>query len=582
MTAAPTPVRLRQLAADVAVPRERIETAFVAVGARLMEGAGMLNALTRQFEALPAALQGDDVREASEQLAAVAAKAAELADTLVQEKADLVRLVEVVRAANGPIEELRRTIKMMGIVSVNARVTAAGIVGDGEDFDVFTTDIATLSESASRTIQEFALGYRQLATEVDRAATQRARFEAAHAGTATELARSLSQTLENLQAQRQGAVEGSAETGRLSRQIVGQIASAVSALQVGDSTRQRLEHIELGLDTMARLLAGEPAFSQQLDEAEHPGMLAALAALEQAQVLETARTYAAEVGDAEAALVALAQDAGVIMSRSRDLVRSGAKGDGPDISLGQQLRVAVAVLRDFEGERAKLEAVAMAVQRQVARLLEHVGAVQEIEANMRLVSLNAAVRCAQLGPRGASLTVIATQLRELTSETVVAAQAAMERFDQSSQLAAAFGMAASGDGAVQTGDLEQSTNRALDLLSRLDDRVAEAMRALQSEGPKVIDRLRAAAAEMDGQSALAETMEDAALAIAELSADPVPDHGSAAQAAILAGLRKSYTMEAERSIHTRLVGHLEAAPAAQDTPAASSDEGEEDLAAFMF
>lgn len=577
----PMPAAIRQLAADIAVPRERIETAFVAVGARLMEGAGMLNALTRQFEALPAALQGEDVREASHQLAGVAAKAAELSETLAQEKADLARLVEVVGAANGPIEVLRRTIKMMGIVSVNARVTAAGIVGDGEDFDVFTTDIATLSDSASRTIQEFALGYRQLAAEVDRAAAQRARFESAHAGTAAELARSLSHTLEILEAQRQAAVEGSAETGRLSRQIVGQIASAVSALQVGDSTRQRLEHIELGLDTMARLLDGQPAFSTELADEERAAMVATLAALEQAQMVETARSYAAEVGGAEAAIVSLSQDASVIMSRSRELVRTGEGGEGSELSLGQQLRVAVTVLRDFEGERAKLEAVANAVQRQVARLLEHVGAVQEIEANMRLVSLNAAVRCAQLGPRGASLTVIASQLRELTSETVIAAQAAMERFDESSQLAAAFGTGAGGDGSAHVGDLEQSTNRALDLLSRLDDRVAAATQALKSDGPKVIDRLRSAAAEMDGQSALAENMEDAALAIAGLSADALPGEASSALAAILAGLRKSYTMEAERSIHTRLVGHLEAVATPEAAPAQSGGD-EEDLAAFMF
>ncbi len=86
---------------------------------------------------------------------------------------------------------------------------------------------------------------------------------------------------------------------------------------------------------------------------------------------------------------------------------------------------------------------------------------------------------------------------------------------------------------------------------------------------------------MDGQSALAENMEDAALAIAALSADAMPGEASAELAAILAGLRKSYTMEAERSIHTRLVGHLEVV-AANDAAPAEAGGDEEDLAAFMF
>ena len=37
------------------------------------------------------------------------------------EQADLARLVDVVAAAEHPIGELRRTVKMMGIVAINAR-----------------------------------------------------------------------------------------------------------------------------------------------------------------------------------------------------------------------------------------------------------------------------------------------------------------------------------------------------------------------------------------------------------------------------------------------------------------------------
>ncbi|RYD88626.1 MAG: hypothetical protein EOP61_33205, partial [Sphingomonadales bacterium] len=148
------------LSTALAKPRQEIEEAFVSVGSRLSEGAAMLNRLTRQFEALPAALQGEEVTEASSQLRAVARTALQLTEDFAKEKADLTRLVEVVSAANGPIGVLRRTVKMIGIVSINARVTAAGIVGDSDDFEVFTTDISTLSDSARSTIHEFSMVYR--------------------------------------------------------------------------------------------------------------------------------------------------------------------------------------------------------------------------------------------------------------------------------------------------------------------------------------------------------------------------------------------------------------------------------------
>lgn len=572
---------VRRLAADLARPRQDIESAFVAVGARLTEGAALLNTLSKLFEALPGALGGSDVEEATTHLNAVALRAEELAATFGQEKADLERLVDVVNAANSPIADLKRAVKMMGIVSVNARVTAAGIVGDSDDFDVFTTDIATLSDSASQTIQAFAQVYRQLTTEVDRAVTQRARFEAAHADTLTHLGTSLADTLTALSQQRATALESSAETGRVSRQIVGRIGSAVMALQVGDATRQRIEHVEAGLAALAQLLDGQVAFEQTIEPDQRGRAVAAIAALEQSQLSQTAASFAQELDQANQALSALAADADNFMARSRDFGGDERGQSSAIASLSAQLRTAVTILSDFDAERAKLETVATAVQSTVKTLLEHVEAVQEIEANMRLVSLNAAVRCAQLGPRGASLTVIATQLRELTSETVVAAEAAMTRLDESSSLAGSFGAAATGQGAGQVGELEQQATLALDILSRLDQHMASALARLNSDGPKVIKLLQNAAAGLSGQSTMAEMLDDLALSAAALSPDPVPDNPTIELAAILAGLRKLYTMEAERQMHDQLFPQTDKAALTGAANDAETD-AEMDLADFML
>src|SRR5690606_14118687 len=226
----------------------------------------------------------------------------ELSDSFAQEKADLARLIEVVAAARAPIGDLRRAVKMMGIVSINARVTAAGIVGDDDGFEVFTTDISTLSTTASQTIQEFSQVYRQLTAEVDKAATQRARFEESHAHTLTALARRLEGTLEALAGQRQAAAAGSAETSRVSRQIVGRIGSVVMALQVGDATRQRLEHVEAALANLADVLAGKTVHGLSISEDRTGETLAALAMLQEAQLTSAADDFDRDVQEAETAL----------------------------------------------------------------------------------------------------------------------------------------------------------------------------------------------------------------------------------------------------------------------------------------
>ena len=571
----PDAATVRRLAADLEPPRRQIETAFVAVGSRLTDGAAMLGALTKVFEALPEILEGPQVQEASAHLGAVSGKASELSDTFAREKADLDRLVEVVAAANAPVADLYRTVKMMGIVAINAGVTAAGILVDGDEFDVFTNDIAGLSDSAGRTIQEFAQVYRQLTAEVERAVEQRAHFERTHAHTLESLADSLSRTLEALDEQRQGALAGSAETGRVSRQIVGRIGSAVMALQVGDATRQRLEHIEAALGALADLVEGGTAAGHVVPAGCTGDAVAAFAALEQAQLRQSAETFAAEVDEAEASLKALASDAGMIMAHSREIYGDTTPGKPSALaSLSGQLRAAVAVLRDCEAERGKLERVAHAVQGTVKVLLGHVEAVQEIEANMRLVSLNAAVRCAQLGPRGAPLTVIAMQLRELTTQTVVAAQDAMSRLDQSSELASAFGAAATGDAAGQIGRLEQQANLALTLLADLDKRLALALQSLNADGPRVIRELEAAAAGIVGQADIAEVMQDIAMQVAALSSVAPPSSPDPALVAVLEWLRAQYTMEAERQVHSSLFGPR---PGAASPAAEAEDAGLDDF-----
>ena len=172
----------------LADPRQRIEDAFVDVGARLAQCAGLLNRITAVFEALPQDLESPELTEATARLPPSARRAQEISAAFAAEQTDIARLVAVVTAADHPISDLRRTVKMMGIVAVNARVVAAGIVGDSDDFDVFTTDIATLSDGAARTIQAFSPVYHQLTDEVHKAASQRGSFEASHRDTLSGLA----------------------------------------------------------------------------------------------------------------------------------------------------------------------------------------------------------------------------------------------------------------------------------------------------------------------------------------------------------------------------------------------------------
>lgn len=185
----------------LASPRQKIDEIFVNVGEKLTRSASLLEQISAAFEALPGELDRPELAEATQQLATVSIRAGEISAAFAREQGDLTRLVELVGSAQRPVEDLRRSIRMMGILSINARVVSASVRGL-ENSDVFTSDIATLSSSAFETIGLFSQVYETLAHQVREAAATRARFEQRHSSSLDDLSRKIALSVDEVTAQR--------------------------------------------------------------------------------------------------------------------------------------------------------------------------------------------------------------------------------------------------------------------------------------------------------------------------------------------------------------------------------------------
>lgn len=535
----PSTSEIAGIVEGLAAPRRQIESVFVSVGDLLTQSAGLLEQISTTFEALPNDLDRPELHEATARLTAVGTQAGAFSQSFVQEQRDIERLVEVVAQANRPIDELRRSIRMMGILAINARVVAAS-VSNLEDSDVFTTDIAELSASAAKTIAEFSQIYEKVRLAVQQAAAARARFEGDHSRSLSELSLKISASLADLATQRQRSADGSAQTLEMSRAIGQRVMTAVMALQVGDSTRQRVEHVEAAL---GRADAGGDAVT---------GSVAELCA---ALLDDAVRTLDADVVEAQQALGDLAREARAITARSREVYGDGGDQGSVLGRLNDDMRQAVRVLQDCDRERQVLAQVAGGVEAAVRVLLRHVAAVQKIEGEMRLVSLNAAIRCAQLGPDGAALNVISRQLRDLTAETVEAAETAASGLNEAAELALAFSAASGDEAAERMAQLERDAVHGLGLMEGVESRLRDALAVLAEAGPRVADLLGGASDGFAEHQSISEALMDAQMRIAALGSAPSQQvEPGSALADILAATRKSYTMGAERQIHDRMWG----------------------------
>ena len=574
--------QIRSIVGGLAAPIAQIDESFVQVGSQLVECSGRLSKVTAAFEALPADLEGAELVSATSKLEKVIRHANEIAGGFASEQADLDELVRKVDAARAPMASLRKVIQMIGILSINARVVAAGMVGDG-DIGVFTDDISELSKTATTTIARFFKAYEQLSSVVHQAAAERDRFQKAQRDTLKQAAERLSDNLEQIVGKREQSAANSAETTRVTRDVNGQISTTVMAMQVGDATRQRIEHLVSALEDMAALMAGKAPAGLEAPDAVDAKTIASLLHVLDRLLAAALAEYDDGVVVAERSLTALISHAGEIMDQSVALYgQEEHRGESALGALGDDMRQVGATLGSCEVARRKLDTAATSVGEMVAQLLSHVEDVQHIEASMRLVTLNAAIKCAQLGPEGKALDVIAKQLRELTSDTVTSAETAMRVLNEAAERADAVVKTASGETSGRIAELVGDAEEAISLFEMVDKRLSAALSLLdeQCDAAKIL--LKQAKQHFAGHAIISEALADANVELGEtIAALGAPEASQltsdAFGEAFLAHLRSYYTMESERRVHDDVIGVVK-----QDAPEVSADADEDDMDLGLF
>lgn len=529
----------------------RIEAGFLAAGERLTGSSQVLERLLAAFDGLVRQHESPALAAAATELEAVADDTGIALATLDRERQQYAGLLAAVSRSERPLGDLRRTVRMIGIVAVNARVIAAH-TDDADGIEVFTVDIRTLSAAAAETVAEFAARHAKVLEALTASIEQRRRFETLYRERLEALPAALKSALDRLRQWQVQSAREAGETAHLARGIAGQLGRAVMSLQIGDSTRQRLEHIDA-----------------DLEDRDHPdaNYVAALVTLQVAQIEATIGTFEAETASAVASIGGIA-DAVDRIVRSRGTAGSNGGAPSPLGAVAQMVDEAVGVLEDCATELQQSQRTIDAVNAAIVELIGYVETVRRIETEMRLVSLNAAIRCARLGDRGRALDVIAQQLRELTRETVSSASEAMAGLEQAGEL-----MAGMGSGREASQGLDRVRERARQSLARLsgiDEEAAAAQTLLATDGSLIVRDLRAATSDLSELEDVVEALRDGQFELTARLPEEAPDFG--AVAAAFSAYRSRYSMAQEREIFDRLVG---TAP----TTAADADQGVED---FLF
>lgn len=523
------------------------EQAFLGLGERLFTCVRILGETRDVFASLSAAHETPDYARAEETIRALIAESGTLLEGITRERDVVGSLAKAVSKAAPPLDDLHRTVAMIEVIAINARVVAAGTLDNGDaELAVFTDDVVDLARAAFDIVRRLREGRTELRQLLKEALARVESYRDHVTRTNAQLRVRLEGDMAAADAERGKILAANAAALLATETFGGRVQEIVANLQVGDSTRQRLEHVSAAL-----LMAEEDVI-----------LAPTLLALQSLQLCAARERLLAEATPMRRSLVSLSRDVSA-MFRGLSGGLQGNRGSSRSAveCLAENVAITVGQLAKSEEERALVESLAQVLSERVRELMTCAEDMQALEFQMRLVSLNTAVTCARLGDNGRALAVASLQIRELVSEMVARSEAVAAPLEEVRALASMLVDTRKGEASASS--LVRNAEESLNFLRNAEDRIRGAMRDVSDLGNEVARVAAEAGAALHRPMELADALADIEAELETAAAASGAATGETGGATALVQLRKAYTMQEERDVHDSFLG-------------ASSDHGPSD------
>jgi hypothetical protein len=524
----------------------QIEGAFAETGDHLGRGHQIFKELEEGLNTLSGELSGTGIDGASSALQDIADRLNGVATALPAEAMLLSGIGDEAKQAAALLKQLTDHIQMITIVARSARIEAASLDSDRDSFLEFTREAFELGQAVQRSAEGSTKDAALLIKAVDSALTRQKEFDGLHRPELVSVAASLAAARSDLTAHQAKGVQLAELTGESASRIAASIAGAIVALQSGDATRQRLEHVCYALD---RVVERAPGIAPALEEdvAHGPGLICRL----QAEQLKDARqSFDQDIARTVRSMNALLADAGQLVAQSRTIYASDGDDQSSFLSqIKRQLSQASDLVVTCEQSGKSVDHALGIVAETLSRFRAAISGLADAVDDIILIGMNAGLRAGRVGAKGSAFVVIANELKAAADQLSACATRLKPLLDTIERSAIELReRRAQGDAAGMSA-LEPLVLAALRDVEDGNARLGAVMDRLSREGAEfeilvghACDRVNKLVEASAGLPALAKRI---------VSANPAPSHLalSPAELAELDVLFARYTMERERDIH---------------------------------
>jgi hypothetical protein len=563
------------LVGKLAIAQARIEQSFLDGGNVLIAVMEAVSGLTEILDGIVNLLDPHATSHVFEGMKTVVGDLAGLPEIADRKQTALTRISGLCDSVHIRVEDMREIIRYLRTIAVTVKITGASI----PEFSGFADEIRERIQTVSEEIGRFG----------DQLVAMRNRLGSANASSAgviKDFASAIPQLVGNMDrssvalAEQQKRMAASAlQLKQISGSIQGKIAAVLSALQIGDVTRQRIEHVMSMFEILEDFRASEEARS--VDGAVLAELDKAVSGLARAQLEESVDELHRKCASISANIASFTVDASQVLSLRDDLAGHGKPSEdnileGMRNDLGQAAALSVKV-----GERTReLDQVVASVGESTQALLSGIATIRKIKLDIFYMALNSNLACTRLGDAGRSVNVASGELRVFADKLEEPAEGIVL---QMQEIEAARDLLTS-DNAQRGAGIDEPLEMARFAVDKVADEMSVGLETLSDKGDAVFDCIEKAVRKLDFRSDLGDVLDDC-LKIAAIEDTGIATPMLAGHQAIdllSSRIFKTYTMVQERAIHQRFFAATEAASATENTAGADGMDDDDDVLAALF
>lgn len=552
------------LVGRLAVAQARIEKSFLDGGNVLISVMEAVGGLTEILDGLVNLLDPQATTQVFDGMKTVVGDLSGLPGIASRKQEAFGKISGLCNSVHTRVEDMREIIRYLRTIAVTVKITGASM----PEFSGFADEIRERIQTVSDEISRFGDQLVAMRNRLGTANTSSAGVIRDFASTIPLLVDNMDRSSVALAEQQKRMAATAGQLKQITGSIQGKIASVLSALQIGDVTRQRIEHVMSMIDALEDFKSTEEG--RALDSETLAELDRAISGLAHAQLEESVDDLQQKCANISATITSFTVDAAQVLSLRNDL--SGQSRPAEDNIL-EKMRGDLARATDLSakvGERTRdLDQVVESVGESTHALIAGIATIRKIKLDIFYMALNSNLACTRLGEAGRSVNVASGELRIFADKLEIPAEGIVL---QMQEIEAAKDLLMS-DNTQKIGGIDEPLDQARTAVDRVADGMSVGLTALSREGEVVFSSIEEAIRKLDFRSDLGDVLDDCLRIAAEQDvglAQPMRA-GTDAIDVFSAKIYKTYTMSQERAIHERFLPVI-AAPVA----AAVADDDEDD------